>query len=142
MHASAAVRANLPAAIFGYIASGAAVAALLGSALNLIELAAYLLVASIAYFILGLLLFLHLRLARADRDRFLSMPIIRRAFHALAVSCAYWYARWWLPLDYVPPYMRELLARHWRKLISSQRCSRNCFQRRGVPAFTSTFAVA
>jgi len=120
MHASPAARANFPAAILGYAAAGAAVTALLGAALNLLEFAAYLLVGSIACFTLRLLLFLYIRLPDADRNKVVSRQVIRRTVAvssvlAVAVSCAYWYGTWWLPLDDMPPEMLQLLARHWRK---------------------------
>jgi hypothetical protein len=108
-----------PAKILAYAAVGAAATALLCAALNLIGLAGYLFAGAVAFLALGLILLLYLRLPEPDRATVLSRQVIRRASvvsmtSAIAVSCGYWYATWWLPLDYVPPAMQGFLADHWR----------------------------
>ena len=110
-----------PANIFAYAAGAAAATALLLAALNLIGLAGSLFAGAFGLLALHLLLLLYLRLPEVDRARVLSRRAIRRAIlasviSAVGLSCTYWYATWWLPLNDVSPAMLAFVADHWRKV--------------------------
>ena len=60
---------------------------------------------------------------------------------AVSVSCTYWYAGWWLPLDRLPPPVARFLLHHWRDLDFIPALFAQALPRHGAPGFISTFAA-
>ena len=106
--------------ILSGVAAASAAGTLLLAALDLLALAGCLLAAAIGFLALRLVFFLYDRLPEADRTALFSRRFLRRAILAstilaVVVSCTYWYAAWYLPLDSLPLAMRSFLLKHWSK---------------------------
>jgi hypothetical protein len=108
-------RTITPQFVLTGLSAGAALMALAAAAANLIETAAQLLTVAFWIAVLAALVALDLKL------HILSRREIRNAFlvsfaAAVPVSCAYWYATWWMPLDALPDAVAQQLVQHWHKL--------------------------